>query len=321
MRKGRRAVIIAAVLVAALGMAGYWIAGSLLGWGVPVQYDKDFYARGQTTTPAAFSYDDYAAVLNKHVDDRGMVHYAGLKADRSRLDSFARALARVDANAYGKWPRGEKIAFWINAYNALTLKLIVDHYPIKAGLVSGMAYPKNSIQQIPGRWSKIQYRVLGRKMTLNQIEHDVLRAEFDEPRIHVALVCAAMSCPPLRDEPYAGKKLDSQLVDQARKFLADSRRFRIDPDAGKVYLSAIFQWFGKDFVGKHKPKEGFAGHDETTRAVLHFVSKSLPAAGAKDKKFLREGKYKVGYLKYDWSLNERLGAKVDKRAADPNKDG
>lgn len=321
MRQGKKAAIVAAVLVAALGMAGYWTARSLLGWGVPVQFDAGFYAMGQTTTPAAFSYDDYAAVLKKHVDAQGMVHYAGLKADRSRLDRFARALARVDPKAYKKWSRGEKIAFWTNAYNALTLKLIVDHYPIKPGLVSGIAYPKNSIQQIPGRWSKIQYRLLGRKMTLNQIEHEMLRGKFDEPRVHVSLVCAAKGCPPLRNEPYVGKKLDRQFADQARKFLADPRRFRIDRDAGKVYLSSIFQWFGKDFVGKYEPTKGFAGRDKPTRAVLNFVSKSLPADAAKDKKFLREGKYKIVYLKYDWSLNERLSAKVDKKADDPKKKG
>ncbi len=272
-------------------------------YGGPTRFDDSFYATTRSAGP--FSYDDYAAAL-KYVDGNGMVNYAGLKADRARLDAFCRSMAAVDRKSFDKWDDSAKIAFWINAYNALTLKAIVDNYPIQAGLVSGLAFPSSSIRQIAGVWDKQQFLVLGKKMTLDQIEHKVLRTEFKEPRIHMAIVCAAMGCPPLRNEPFTGPKLDAQLDDQTRRFLAGKGRFRIDRSAGKVYLSRILSWFSGDFAAKYAPAtqadKSPAGRDRNTQAVLNFVSRYLPDA---DAAYLREGRYGIEYLKYDWSLNEQ----------------
>ena len=265
-------------------------------------FDESFYAAGAIHN-SEFSYDSYAAALRKHVDDKGMVSYAALKETTAELHRFVRALAAVDTEMYEAWDEQAKIAFWINAYNALTLKVIIDHYPIKAGLISGLAYPTSSIRQIPGVWDKSLFLVMGQRMTLDQIEHETLRARFNEPRIHVALVCAAMGCPPLRNEPFIGEKLDDQLDDQVKRFLTDPAKFRIDRDAGKVHLSSIFTWFGGDFVKTYKPAEGFAsGGSDAEKAVLHFISNDLPAAEAE---YLKTGNYKVEYLDYDWSLNEQ----------------
>jgi len=251
---------------------------------------------------APFSYDEYGKALKTYVDDHGMVDYKGLKADRKALDEFASAVSRLDPKLCDGWNEREQIAFWINAYNALTLQAIIDRYPIEASLLKSLVYPKNSIRQIPGVWDKLTFPVMGKDITLDGIEHATLRAQFNEPRIHVALVCAAMGCPPLRNEPYVGSKLDAQLDDQATKFLKDPKKFRIDPDNSKVYLSSIFDWFGEDFIKTYGTNAEFQGFSEKERAVLNFIGRYARPAG---RAYLLKGGFAIEYLKYDWSLNEK----------------
>jgi len=194
--------------------------------------DQDEPVAAQVETPAT---DAYASVLEKYVDGRGMVDYKTLAANREPLDRYVKSLAALDAAAYEKWSHERRIAFWINAYNALTLETIIDHYPIKGGgWIREMRFPSNSIRQIDGVWDKLEHPVMGKKMTLDHIEHEILRKQFNAPRIHVALVCAAMGCPPLRREPYAGDRLSTQLDDQAKQFFANPKKFRIDRDEKKV---------------------------------------------------------------------------------------
>jgi hypothetical protein len=246
-----------------------------------------------------FSYDDYAAVLEARVDDNARVDYAGLKQSPERLERFTNALAGLPRETYEEWGTPERIAFWINAYNALTLKLIVDNYPIKASLLRKLVFPANSIRQIPGAWKGVKFTVMGEEMTLDHIEHQILRREFDEPRIHVALVCAAVSCPPLRREPYRGADLDHQLDDQARRFLSRPDALIVDREKGVVRLSAIFDWFKDDFVKQYR---GGGRDDRPTAAVLDFVSRY---AGDEVRQFIENGDFKVEYLDYDWTLNEQ----------------
>jgi hypothetical protein len=257
--------------------------------------------------PAAagpFSFDDYGAVLQEFVNQKGMVNYRGLKANPQKLQVFLQALAQVRPEDYQGWQDPQKIAFWINAYNALTLKAIIDHYPIKASWFRSIKFPKNSIRQIPGVWTKLRFPVMGRQMTLDNIEHATLRQQFNEPRIHAALVCAAMGCPPLRNEPFLGEKLDQQLNDQTRRFLANPQKFRIDRDQGKVYISPIFKWFGQDFVTTYGTTEKFSSFNPKERAVLNFIQAYL---SKEDRDYLLTGNYAISYLKYDWSLNEQQG--------------
>ena len=264
--------------------------------------DQSGFLKPPLAFAAGFSYDGYAKTLSAHVDGQGIVNYTGLKADRKGLDAFVSSLAALDPELFGKWSDKEKIAFWINAYNALTLRVIIDNYPIKASFFSALRFPQNSIRQIKGVWDEIQFPVMGRKMTLDNIEHDTLRSQFDEPRIHVALVCAALGCPPLRNEPYISAKLESQLDDQARRFFKDPGKFRVDREEGRVYLSSIFKWFGGDFVKAYGSGTGFAGKGETERAVLNFASNYLDRD---EKSYLEKGGYSISYLPYDWSLNEK----------------
>jgi hypothetical protein len=215
-----------------------------------------------------------------------------------------RSLAGLDPKSYQAWGDPEKIALWVNAYNALTLKTIVDHYPIKkGGLLSGLRFPESSIRQIPGVWDKTRHPVMGKPVTLDQIEHEVLRKQFDEPRIHMALVCAAMGCPPLRNEPYTGDRLDAQLTDQARRVFSDPRKFRIDRESETAYLSSIFKWFGPDFERKYATNE-FQQVSADLRPVVNFAARHLDPAAAK---YLKNERYTVAYLDYDWSLNEEKG--------------
>jgi len=249
-----------------------------------------------------FSKDKYAHVLKNYVDQEGLVDYQGLNESRQDLDDFLLAVNNLPPRTFQGWQDEEKISFWIDVYNAFTLKVILDHYPIKSSFLKSLKYPKNSIRQIAGVWDKITFPVMGERMSLDQIEHQILRKEFQEPRIHVALVCAAQSCPPLRQETYEGEMLSEQLDDQTRRFVSGREGFIIDREDNRVYLSSIFKWYGEDFIGVYEPESGYTGLNQKERAVLSFISQYLPD---EDQKYLKDGSYKVKYLDYNWTLNEK----------------
>lgn len=262
--------------------------------GVPAGYGQE---------SDAFSDDGYSHVLESYVDELGRVDYRSLQSDPGDLQSYLMQMENLDRSEYESWSAADRIAFWINAYNSLTLKVIIDHYPVKASLIGSLRYPSSSIRQIPGVWKKITFQVMERDLTLDHIEHEILRKEFNEPRIHMALVCAALSCPFLNQEPYEGARLDQQLDDQTVRFLSESSNFRIDRNRNRVLLSSIFEWFGEDFIDLFGPESGYSGHSSQERAVLHFISRFL---SDQDSNFLASGSYRVRYLDYDWTLNDRI---------------
>ena len=241
-------------------------------------------------TDATLDYDAYGDVLDTYVDASGWVNYADLQTSRQMLDSFNNGLAAVDEATYGSWSEAEQIAYWVNAYNSLTLKSIIDQTPIKA-----------SIKDITGVWRLKKHPISGQEKTLNNIEHDVLRADFNEPRIHAALVCAAISCPPLRNEPFRGENLDAQLDDQVQQWLARPDGLLIDQEAGEVRVSKIFSWFGGDWIPTYGVETGFTG-DKTERAVLNFISNYV---SEEERAYLEAGDYELSYFDYDWSLNKQ----------------
>jgi len=249
-----------------------------------------------------FDYSDFADVLKINVNDAGMVNYKTLKAEPQKLLAFITELQNLDRKDFDKWSDNEKIALWLNAYNALTLKAIIDNYPIKSSFFKSRIYPKNSIRQIEGVWDKINFKVMGQNLTLEYIEHKILRVKFDEPKIHVAMVCAAMGCPPLRNEPYTSDKLQEQLDDQTHRFLANPDKFKIESTHDRTYLSPIFKWFAVDFIKKYGPTKSIGRHNKEESAVLNFIATYLDEA---QKNYLLTGKFKIKYLKYDWSLNEQ----------------
>jgi hypothetical protein len=254
------------------------------------------------STEKSFSYEDYSLILANYVDEEGRVNYKKLKENETELMAFLQALESLEVQVYKSWSQEESIAFWINAYNALTLKAILENYPIKPSFFKSLKFPKNSIRQIPGVWDTMTFTVMGEELTLDFIEHQVLRKKFQEPRIHFALVCAAQGCPPLRQEPYKGEALSEQLDDQAQRFLSDRRNFFIDRKKGKVYLSSIFKWYGEDFFTPDSSEEMFKGYKPRVKDVLNYISRYLSEG---ENKFLGEESLKVKYLDYDWALNEQ----------------
>lgn len=237
-----------------------------------------------------FDVSDYASLLEEHVDDRGRVDYAALRKDSAELDSFLTRLAALDPKELAKWKDTERIAFWVNAYNAFTLKAVVVHQP------------KKSIREIEGIWKQLKWKVVGEERTLDSIEHEILRRRFDEPRIHLGLVCASIGCPLLRDEPVTGAQLGRQLDEQAKLFFADATKFRIDRKAKKVHISPLFDWFGEDFVKSYGTKSGSTSHSAAWRAVLSFTGGHL---APEDARFLAGGEFEIELLEYDWGLNRQ----------------
>lgn len=244
--------------------------------------------------PAAIAVEPYALTLQRAVTPEGRVRYAALKADPAGLDAFLASLAFGSPGDLAKLPEADRIAFWINAYNAITLKTIIDNYPIHASGFSALRYPASSIRQVSGAWSNRDWTVLGAKVSLDDIEHGTLRKQFREPRVHMALVCAALGCPPLRDEPYEGAGLGEQLDGQARRYLASPAGLQLDAGNHKVAVSSIFKWFASDF--------------EKTGGVRAFLTRYAPEAA---RAALADTQTTITYLDYDWTLNEARGNEHD----------
>lgn len=183
-----------------------------------------------------FSIHDHSVfneLLSKYVGVNGFVNYKGLKNEESKLDSYLNSL--TENYIKSSWSRNEKLAYWINAYNAYTLKLILKNYPL------------SSITDIDNGnpWDTKWINLGGKNLSLNNIENDIIRPTFNEPRIHFAVNCAAKSCPPLMNSAFVASKLDSQLESQTQKFLNNSNYNMIT--SSKVSVSKIFEWYKGDF--------------------------------------------------------------------------
>jgi hypothetical protein len=247
------------------------------------------------TSASDHEYGDYAALLDEHVVEN-RVDYARLKANRAHLDRVAASLDAVRPSDIRQWSRAQQLAFWINAYNIFTLQAIVDHYPINGSWFS--LHPRNSIRQIDGVWTELTWQAAGRRVTLDEIEHKIIRPKFAEPRIHFAVNCAAVSCPPLAAEPYRPATLDQQLADATRRFLASPLGLEVDGTTLKV--SSVFKWYGKDFVPRFAGS-GPASRSAVERAIVGVVRRYGPREAAT--LAVRE-EASISYLDYDWSLND-----------------
>lgn len=228
----------------------------------------------------------YTAVLEEYVHD-GRVDYNGLCEDE-RFAAYLDQLAAADPDTIRD--DDERLAFWINVYNAYTLKIICDDYPLESindlhfgGLVVGTVLNKTA-------WDKKFVKTGGDELSLNHVEHEIIRKEFGDPRAHFAIVCASVSCPPLRAESYDGVRLGDQLDDQARIFLSESDKNHFDIDKKEAYLSKIFDWFSKDFGGNNEE-------------ILLFVSAYLPEDIASAIR-ANATEWKIKHTDYDWGLNE-----------------
>ena len=235
-----------------------------------------FLIMGLTTTALAAQGVDhslYAGLLEKYVKD-GVVNYQGFKNEETVLDKYLKVLEEVDSKILS---RNEQFAFYVNAYNAWTIKLILSGYP-------GIKSIKDLGSLFKSPWKKKICRIDGGIITLDDIEHNILRPRFKDPRVHFAINCAAKSCPPLRSEPYRGGELDQQLDEMTRAFINDLKSNRLEGHT--LYVSSILKWFKEDF---DKDIVGF---------FLKYAKEDL-----KEQLEVNKEKIRVKYLDYDWSLN------------------
>lgn len=230
----------------------------------------------------AYDFSDWDAILKKYVTPSTI---AGVKLNtvaygKLKDDPQFKKLINDLKNASPENSKIHQLSFWINVYNILAVKVVVDHYPLK-GI-------KDAGSLLNPVWKHTVAVVAGKERTLNDIEHEILRP-LAEPRIHMAIVCASVSCPDLRLEAYVPERLEVQFDDQVKLFVENTGKgMRIDMQSQKVYISSIFKWFAKDF----DPQGG----------VLRFIARYVSPA---NQKILDEGKLKISYLDYNWDLNGR----------------
>lgn len=226
------------------------------------------------------SHGAYGKVLSLYVRD-GLVDYRGLKSDPGGLEAYLESTAKVTKQDFESWPEDERLAFLINLYNARTLGLIVNHYPVK------------SIRDIgnggKGAWDEPVVKLFGETITLNSLEHGIIRRNYNDPRIHFALVCAAMGCPTLLDRPYLAGNLGNQLEARTKKFLSEPEKNSVDRENKILRISPIFVWYAEDFKSDAGSVPGFL--------KKYYIDTPLE-------------EYKIVYTGYDWSLND-ISAKAD----------
>ncbi|MCB1176785.1 MAG: DUF547 domain-containing protein [Leptospiraceae bacterium] len=216
----------------------------------------------------------FDGILKKYVRN-GKVNYKGIKKVENSFNSYLNSLSAVSQSQYNGFNKNQKLSFLINAYNAFTIKLILDNYPLKS---------IKSIGFLPGAaWKKEFFKLLGQERNLDWIEHQQLRVKFNEPRIHFAIVCASIGCPPLISEAFTPEKLETQLEANTEKFLKDKSKNKYDPSKKILYISPIFKWFKKDF--------------EKNGSVISFVKKFMGVDIPE--------KSEIEYTYYNWNLNEQ----------------
>lgn len=215
----------------------------------------------------------WQALLTDYVTDDGGFRYAALRAseeDRAALNEVASQIASTDPEG---WPRDARLAFFLNAYNALTVKAVVDRWPIE------------SVMRVEGFFDAVEHEVAGESMTLNHLENEIIRGEeFAEPRIHFAVNCASTGCPRLSPTAYTAENLEGQLVEQTRSFVRSTSRV----SARRVELSQIFEWFASDF--------------ESAGGVRAFVAAQLEG---EDAARVRDEGTAIAHFEYDWAVNAR----------------
>lgn len=240
------------------------------------------------------------AILNQEfIDEGGYVDYKLLRRKRSQLYAISRELEKLEVEEYLSWETEDQIAFWINVHNILTMQLVTDNYPIVSSRFKLIFYPANSIMQINGARQKNYFNVMGREYSLEEIEKNVLDI-YKDPRVLFAFTYAAVGSAPLRNEPYTGRKLETQLDNQVRKLLSRKSGFFID--GSQLSLSPIFEWHIKEFVEFYGTDIKYRSHPRDTRAIFNFIEKFK---GLGWSSVLESDKFRLRYQSFDWRLNEK----------------
>jgi hypothetical protein len=243
------------------------------------------------------SHQSWEELLKKHVTyisngNASQVSYKGFAADRAALKTYLDSISAVPEATYKSWNKNQQLAFLINAYNAYTVELILTKYPnLKSIRELGGTFSKP--------WSLKFIKLFGKEVSLDNIEHDMIRADgvFNDPRIHVAVVCASIGCPMLRNDAFTAEKLEVQLDDGMKRFFSDSSRNRYNAESKKLEISKIFDWYKKDFVKGHK---GFSSLETTLGKFADQLTNDTAARAE-----IKAGKVAISYLDYDWNLNDK----------------
>jgi hypothetical protein len=246
--------------------------------------------------------DPYAGlerILDVYVRD-GLVYYAALRIERANLDRFVASLERADTWV-SKASEEDGRAFWINAYNALVLRTVINAYPIKG---KGEGYPAVSVAQVPGAFDRIKHRVAGQTLTLDEMEKTVI-AGFGDPRMLLALGRGALGGGRLRSEPYRGARLETQLDEAVKEFVTRADAFRLDRTGGVVEVTPLFSWREAQFVaGYSTGGEMWANRSPLERALMTM---SYPHLFPSEREFLALNTFTMTFGAYDWRLNDLTG--------------
>ena len=227
------------------------------------------------TQPSAggvmFDHSNFDKLLKAHVDKDGWVDYEGFWKDKAQLKAYLKSLSEANVDQLG---RDERLALLINSYNAFTISLILENYPVK------------SIKDIPDaqRWEAVRWNIGGNIVSLNQIENTYVRPVFKEPRIHFSLVCGAIGCPPLRNEAFAGKTLEKQLASQSKYVHDHATWFQFDRNTNRVGLTKLYEWYGTDF-------------QQAAGSIFNFIRNNSD-------KLANVNTPTITWLDYDWNLND-----------------
>ncbi len=242
----------------------------------------------------------FSKELSKYVHD-GAVDYSKWKKDRAPLDQYLDQLKNMSSADYKALSEADRKALWLNAYNAYTIKLVLEHYPIKGEI---RYYPADSIRQIDGFWEKNPFNVSGKNVTLEEIEHNILRKDFRDPRLHFAVVCAAKGCAKIRKEAFTGSNVEELLASSARDFVTDPAHVKFSFDKKEAHISKLFSWFPLDFVKSAGLCRRVPPPTDDEIVLTYILRNSPPAVlesfGGLDS--IKE--YNVVYDEYDWGLND-----------------
>ena len=260
-------------------------------------------AQPQDSTVPPF-HRPFDQLLDINVRD-GFVYYRAVRGERGRLDRYVSSL-NVPAATYDGWPRDEKIAFWLNAYNAIVLQTVIDRYPIQG---KSSMYPASSIRQIPGAFDRTKYRLAGRSLALDEIEKTVL-PEFKDPRLYLALGRGSAGSGRLRSEAYTGERLSAQLEAVRAEFVSNRAMIRIDRLTNRMSVTPIISWREAEFIAAYdKAGDGspLAKRSPIERAILGFVTPHLLRL---EREFVEKNAFQIVFHDMDWRLNDLTGGRA-----------
>ncbi len=223
----------------------------------------------KTKTPELFNHQLFDGLLRKYVSSTGKVNYKGFKTEKAKLEKYVKQL-QTEYSALKSWSKNKQLAFWINVYNAHTIKLILDNYPV------------SSIKDINGGkpWDKMFIQLGGKSYSLNNVENDIIRKRYKEARIHFAVNCAAVSCPKLMNQAFTESNLNRKLTQMTKEFLANTAKNQLSKD--EIKISKIFEWYMTDFTKSSN--------------IIPFIQKYANTEINDDAK--------VSYNNYNWDLND-----------------